>query len=458
MKRFQKRDLIIFKGQTLTHAGSKGQTLISTLIGIAIFLILANALFTLIRGSFSIISFNRARITARHIAQEKIELIRNLPFDDIGTAGGIPSGTIAQEEVQTRNGLAFTVKTDVIYVDDTFDNTVPNDLLPTDYKRVRVEVSWGGISASRGNPVIFVTDIAPKGVESTAGGGTLSIFVIDANGEPVPQADVQIVAATTPAVNLALQTSDNGRLILPGAPPCTACYRITVTKNGFSTERTYSTSEVANPAKPHVTVLAGQLSEIAFSIDQTSTLVIRSTGNRAGGFAPTGPIAFTMRGAKTIGTTTSGTPVYKYDQTLSTNGSGDLTLSTLEWDNYQITMTGTNPDISGNNPLTPLSIQPNTNLTYTFATDAHTTNSLLITFVTDSQTPIASVSATLNTTPLPQTIESGESGNPDFGEAFFANLNAASYQLTATASGYIDYTGNISVSGRTQETVVLTPQ
>lgn len=435
-----------------------GQTLISTLIGIAVFLILANALFTLVRGSFSIVSFNRARISARHLAQERVELIRNLSYDEVGTQGGIPSGTLLQEETVARNGLSFTVETDVIYIDDPFDTTIPNDLLPTDYKRVRVSVSWGGITASRTNPVVLVTDVVPKGVESTSGGGTLSIFVIDANGQPVPQADVTITAATTPAVNLSLQTAENGRLILPGAPPCTACYNITVTKSNFSAERTYATSEVANPAKPHGTVLAGQLTEIAFAIDRTSTLVINTTSNRANDFTPAVSVPFTMRGSKTIGTNTSGNPVYKYEQNASTDGSGVLTINALEWDNYQISLTGSNPDISGTNPLIPLLIAPNTSTVYTMATHAHTTNSLLLTFTNDDNQQIASVSATLNTTPTPETILSGQLDDPDFGQAFFSNLNADTYQLTATASGYIDYSGTVSVSGRTQETVVLTPQ
>jgi len=437
---------------------TKGQTIISTLIGIAVFLILANALFTLVRGSFSILSFNRARITARHLAQEKVEFMRNLSYDDVGTAGGIPSGTLAQQEKITRNGLSFTIDTDIIYIDDPFDGTVPNDLLPTDYKRVRVAVSWGGLTASRDNPIVLVTDISPKGVESTAGGGTLSVFVIDANGQPVPQADVTITAATNPAVNLSLQTGDNGRLILPGAPPCTACYHITVGKTGYSTERTYAKTEVANPSKPHLTILSGKLTEVAFSIDRLSTLAIHSTDNRASGFLAKGPISFSMRGAKTIGTTTNGTPVYKYDQTLSTDSSGDLTLGTLEWDNYQITTSGTNPDISGANPSSTLTIAPNTSTTFMMATDTHSTNSLLLTFVSNSQQQIASVSATLNTTPTARTVLSGQSTDPDFGQAFFSSLNATTYQLTASASGYINYTGNISVSGRTQQTIILTGQ
>jgi hypothetical protein len=435
-----------------------GQTLLSTIIGIAIFLILANALFTLIRGTFQVTSFNRARITARHLAQEKIEFIRNLTYDDVGTVGGIPAGPLLQEETISRNGLSYTVKTDIIYVDDTFDQTVPSDLLPTDYKRVRVEVSWDGLAASRKNPVVFVTDIAPRGVETTANGGTLSIFVIDANGQPVPQADVQITASTTPQVNLSLQTGDNGRIILPGAPTCTACYQLTATKSGYSSERTYGTNEIANPAKPHLTILTNQLTEITFSIDQLSNLSILTTSNRATSFAPLGNVSFQMRGSKTLGTSTDGTPVYKYNQTLTTDSSGSLVLSNIEWDTYQLLMnTGSSLDFSGTNPKLPIILNPGSSSTISLATDTHTTNSLLVTFVNATQQQIASVSGTL-TGATPETILSGESTNPDFGQVFFPNLSATSYQLTATASGYIDYSSSISVSGRTQETVVLTPQ
>jgi hypothetical protein len=449
--------LPLCEGQSPSDVACKGQTLISVIIGIFIFIILANALFTLVRGSFSLISFNRARITGRHLAQEKLEFLRNLSYDDVGTVGGIPAGPLAQEEVVQRNGLSFTIKTDIIYIDDPFDQTTPTDLLPTDYKRVRVDVSWEGIAASHKNPVVLVSDISPKGVETTAGGGTLSIFVIDANGEPVPQADITVTAATTPAVNLTLETGDNGRIILPGAQPCTSCYQISTTKDGYSTERTYATSEIANPSKPHLTILAGQLTEVTFSIDRVSTLSINSKDSRANGFSPLGPIAFQMRGNKTIGTDTSGNSVYKYDQSLTTNGTGTLSLPSLEWDNYQLTTTGTNPDISGMDPLSPLNIAPNTNTTVLFSTEPHTTHSLFLTFVDENQVRIASVSATLDTTP-PETILSGQSGDPDFGQTFFSDLSASTYQLTATASGFIDYSGNISVSGKTQETVVLTPQ
>lgn len=435
-----------------------GQTLVSVLIGLAIFLILSSAVFTLVQGSFQVISFNRSRIAARHLAQEKIEFIRNLTYDDVGTLGGIPSGPLEQEEVVERNGLSYTVKTDIIYIDDPFDNVIPSDLLPSDYKRVRVEVSWGGTASSRRNPVVLVTDITPRGVETTAGGGTLSIFVIDANGQPVPQADVQITANTTPFVNLSLSTSDNGRVILPGAPTCTACYQVSITKSGFSTDRTYATTEVANPVNPHLSILTGELTEVTLSIDRLSTLTFQTMANRASGFLPLGNISFRLRGTKIIGTETDGTSVYKYDETLSTNSLGLLTVNDLEWDSYEVSMSQASSfDISGIFPKSPMSIEPDTQVDVKLATEAKSQHSLLLTFMDPSQVHIASVSATL-TGANPDTIYSGQTGTPDFGQAFFSNLSSATYQLTATASGYLDYTGTVPVIGTTQETILLTPQ
>jgi hypothetical protein len=441
-----------------THLGT---TLIGILISIAVFSILAHAIFTLVGTSYRFVNFNRARITARHLAQEKAELIRNLPYDNVGTSGGIPSGSLPQEENVVRNGLNFLVKTSIIYLDDSFDDTAPTDLLPTDYKRIRVEVSWGGLAASRKNPVILVTDIAPKGVETTEGGGTLSIFVFDASGQPVPQADVTIVASSAaPPVDLSLQTGDNGRIILPGAPVCTSCYEITVTKAGFTSDRTYSTAEVANPNKPHLTILEGDLTEVSFAIDKVSTINVASVNDRESNFTPLASVTFQLTGVKNIGTDTGGNPVYKYNESLITNSSGLLTLTDMEWDSYQASVSATgNWNISGTNPLIPLSVPPDTTYNFTLALTPQTNHNLLTAFIDTSQNPIATVSATLSDgVGFEETKLSGNEGDPDFGQVFFANLSSTTYQLNATASGYLDFDGDIPVSGATQEIIILTPE
>lgn len=436
-----------------------GQSLIGILIAMAVFSIISQAIFTVVGVSFNLVSYNRARITARHLAQEKLELIRNLPYDSVGTVGGIPSGPLAQEEQITRNKLNYTVRTTIIYVDDIFDDVVPNDLLSSDYKRVRVEVSWQGIAGSRNSPVVFLTDIVPKGIETTEGGGTLSILVFDSNGNPLYQADVTIVAATDPAVNMQLQTGSNGRVLLPGAPACISCYQISVTKAGYSSDRTYSTSEVANPNKPHQTIREGQLTEISFAIDRLSTLNVVTKKGREDGFEALGNVNFIMRGDKTIGTDTDSQPVYKYNENLLTDGGGNLTLGNLEWDSYNLDLpTGSPYDFSGNNPSAPISILAGSNSGLSLALSANSASSLLINFVDASLTSIASVSATLTDGGGFSSAKfSGLTTDPDFGQVFFSNLVNQSYNITATASGYVDYTGSIDVSGDMNERVILNP-
>jgi hypothetical protein len=438
----------------------RGSTLIGILVALAIFSILGQAVFTLASSSFELVSFNRARITARHLAQEKIEFIRNLPYDDVGTSGGIPSGTIPQQEHIIRNKLDYLVKTSIIYIDDPFDQQTPGDLLPTDYKSVRVEVSWQGVASSRKNPVVFLTHIVPKGVETTAGGGTLSIFVFDAQANPVPQAQVTIYADTvTPTVNLTLNTADNGRAILPGASPCISCYEITVTKAGYSTQQTYSTSQVANPSKPHQTVLAGDLTEISFTIDILSNLNIISVKSREENFEIYPNILFQLRGEKIIGTDAQNQPVYKFDQDFITDSSGTISVNNIEWDNYRIIVPETSGlDISGTNPLLPIILQPNSTIDAKFALATQTTHSLLLSFTDNSKVPIASVSATLSDgASYQETKLSGFDTDPDFGQTFFSDLSQQIYTLTATASGYLDFSGSISVDQQTQENVVLDP-
>lgn len=439
----------------------RGQMLISLIISTGVFMILAHALFTLVFSSYETISFTRARITARHFAQEKMELIRNLPFDDVGTIGGIPPGILEQTERRIINGLTYLAKISIVYVDDPFDDVAPVDLLANDYKRVRVDVSWEGLAGSETNPVTIISDIAPRGIETTTGGGTLSILVFNALGQPVGGANVQIVAnSVTPPVNLTLQTNASGRVFLPGAPVCVSCYKIAVTKEGFSTDRTYSVTEVANPTKPHQTVLESQLTEVSFAIDRLGSIRVTTTSGRETGFTPLPNVSFQLRGEKTIGTDTSDLPVYKYNKNLTTDSLGILQIDNLEWDSYTFSLPGGSLYvISGSNPIISFQLQPNINLDFSVSLVNKTTNSLLTIFVDPNQNPIASVSAKLSDgAGFEATNSSGLLGNPDFGQAFFANLSDRIYNLVATVSGFLDSNSNINVKGETVEKIILTPQ
>ena len=247
-----------------------GFTFIEVLVGTALILVVFSGIFGAYQLGLKVVSQSRTRITATTLANQKIEMARNLDYDDVGTIGGIPSGTIPETETIARNNIDYTVKTTVVYIDDPLDGLAPTDTLSNDYKRVKVKVSWAGRFTGK---VELITDVAPKGVESEIGGGTLAISVFDASGIGAPQVDLHIVnGQVSPAIDVWYQTDSYGDLVLPGAPASIENYRITASKTGYSTDRTYGTEEVANPSKPHATVFAGQVTSISFSIDRLSTL------------------------------------------------------------------------------------------------------------------------------------------------------------------------------------------
>jgi len=383
-----------------------------------------------------------------------------MPYGNIGTVGGIPPGVLPQTETVTINELAYEIKTTIVYIDDPFDDLAPNDLLPSDYKRVSIEISWQGLESSKKTPLVMITDISPSGIETTVTGGTLSVYVFDSNAEPVPGANVSIISTgTTPLVNMTIKTAENGRIILPGAPTCKkGCYRISVTKDGYSSERTYSASEVANPAKPYLSVLQGQISEASFSIDKLGVINVYSYKDRSNNFEVLSNTSFTIRGGRIIGTDTYDNPVYKYQNTFSTDSSGQKIISNMEWDNYYISITSTVGDISGLNPPPSISLKPNENINIKFAVSPHTANSVLISFVNPAVTPIASVSARIyDNKGFVLTASSGASGVPDFGQVFFANLARKIYQLEATISGYTKFNGTVDSYGYKQQKVILNP-
>lgn len=257
-----------------------GFTLVESLVGITLLLIVFIGIFGLIRLNIKIVAQSKAKAVATALANQKIELARNLTYNQVGTAGGIPSGVILETENIERNKIAYTVKTTVIYVDDSFDDIFPVDPLAWDYKRIRVKVSW---SEFFGGQVTLQTDIAPKGIETTGGGGIISVLVFDANGQPVPQADIRVENNDIfPPIDASYQTDNQGRIFIPGAPECNDCYKITANKFDYSSERTYEINEMvrgvalAFPIKPFLSVIEGQLSEISFSVDRLSTKTVNT--------------------------------------------------------------------------------------------------------------------------------------------------------------------------------------
>ncbi|PJE74148.1 MAG: hypothetical protein COV01_02580 [Candidatus Taylorbacteria bacterium CG10_big_fil_rev_8_21_14_0_10_41_48] len=254
---------------------TRGSTLLDTLIGVSLMLLVFVGITAVFRLSVDVVINNKARAGALALSQERVEFIRSLSYDDVGVVGGIPPGDIEQEESLSLNGVSYTRKTLVRYVDDPKDGEgiADENGITADSKEVKVTVMWDVKNGTRSTSL--TTRVSPTGVEQAIPGGTLSIYVVDANVQPVSGALVSIVNENvSPSVSVSVLTNSYGEATFIGAPEGVG-YEIVVTKVGQSTARTYSAdSENTSPSPGHLTVVNGATTASTFAIDLLSNKTV----------------------------------------------------------------------------------------------------------------------------------------------------------------------------------------
>jgi prepilin-type N-terminal cleavage/methylation domain-containing protein len=335
----------------------KGFTLIEILVAVPIFLMVSAAIYFGFTNILKVMSLVRVKTLMTNIANEQFEIVRNIPYQNVGIEGGIPIGIISQNQSIQRDGKSFLVNTIVRNIDDPFDGTfngIPKDLSPADMKLIELTISC--TSCENGTPPIsFTTKVAPKNLETASTNGALVIRVFDASGFPVSEASVTITnTLTTPSINMTDVTDVSGLLTIVDAPPSVDGYKILVTKDGYSTDQTFPKEAVSNPnpTKPNVTVIIQQITQISLTIDQLSTINVTTLNSQC---VATPNFDFAISGDKLIGTNPT---VFKYSKTKSTSSGGALTLSDVEWDTYTLSGIDTAHDIIGTNPLLSLGVNP----------------------------------------------------------------------------------------------------
>ena len=375
---------------------NKGFTLVETLVAISIFVLVSVGVYSGFVGILKVMRVTRVKTIMTNIANEQFEIIRNLTYQNVGTVSGIPSGIIAQSQTVTKDNKTFNIGTVVRNYDDPFDGTfngIPKDTSPADMKMIELTITCTSCEDSL-SPISFTTKVAPKNLETAAVDGALVIKVFDASGLPVEGANVNIVNnSITPTVNLNDMTDIYGVLTLVDAPPSVSGYQITVSKDGYSTERTYPVGGSGNPhpTKPNVTVVAQQISQISFTIDETSTINVSSVNNQC---TVSPSFDFTISGSKTIGTNPT---TLKYSNTTLTNGAGVVTIPNMEWDTYNIVGADSSLDIIGTNPLLSLGINPGVDQNMQIITAAKNGNRLVV-VVRDQATGLPVPDVTVNLT------------------------------------------------------------
>lgn len=562
----------------------RGMTLIDVVVGSGIILLVFVSLFSAFTLAVELASTTKARAGAVSVVADSLERLRAMPYDELGTLGGIPAGMVPQVATTSLNGVFYTVRTLIQYVDDPADGTGTGDTngVSADYKRVKVEVTW--LARGRTESTSAVTLAAPRGVETLAGGGTLRIVVFDALARPVPGARVSITnASLMPPVAVNVTADDSGTVLFPGSPQSTG-YAISVTKDGYSSAGTYDVS-TGNPSPNpgRLSVVPTQTTTASFAIDRLGTLALRTVspeevqtfedsftslsflaatssvsisdgalrlagtagqyalvgearsiliaptalarwsrvefsasalpgeslrvrllvpngegflplpdsvlpGNGAGfttgpidmsgvststyprlalsavltgeavstpaltdwrliyvaGRAPLPNTLVSLVGAKSIGATLLGTPVPKTLRSVTTDAAGAFT-DTVEWDAYTVTPPEAF-DLFEVCPF-PVVVQPGERTDTTLTLVPRSPHSLRV-LVTHAGLPVRDATVSIGALPPVMT--------GDCGQAYIPQLSADRYTLTVSKVGYTPATQTVSVSGRTETTVLIT--
>ncbi len=324
---------------------NKGVSIIEAIVLIFVFSVTTLSFYSVFAVGSKYILNSKNKIIAVSLVNERMEMLRNLAYDDVAIIGGIPAGSVInQNENVTVGDKTFRVFTDISYRDDPDDGIFggsPNDNVSNDYKIVEVTVYWGG--ESLGERATLSSRFVPPGVETGVGGGTFSINSIDYAGNPVPNVSVNIFNnQISPAINYTTHTDTNGSLLLQGVPAdAVQNYKITMSKTGYETVVTYSPLSAGFlPEDAHSNIIAGVLNEKTVIIDLLSDIIFTSK-DPFGEDLPN--VAFDIVGGRRLDDGTVPPGNFTYTDTITTDSNGEFSDSdinagryTLDWEKFNL--------------------------------------------------------------------------------------------------------------------------
>jgi type II secretory pathway pseudopilin PulG len=258
-----------------------GFSLVEILIVSAIMLVVFGGLLISFRYSLELISHSRAKLTALTLANDNMEYIRSLSYNAVGTVSGIPSGLIPQVSTTTLNGINFTKRVLIEYIDDDADGlgVADSNGITTDYKQAKVTLAWTLRGVTK--EVFLVTNIIPRSIETDVGGGTVRVNVFDDSTTPLPGADVRLINNTlVPNIDVT-RSSDALGVALFGGAPAGSDYEVVVTAPGYSVDQTFkATTTLENPSTLPISVVESSVSTLNMFIDQLSNLTVTALASK----------------------------------------------------------------------------------------------------------------------------------------------------------------------------------
>lgn len=248
--------------------------MVGALITIAVAVLMFSAVLVSIQYSIRLQADASSRLAAMSLATERMEYFRSLSYDDVGVVSGFPAGVIPPNRTITLNGIDFSERVLVDYVDDPADDVlgVDSNGIITDYKKLKMEISWTAHGVTQN--VSYVSNIVPVSVETDEGGGAINVEVNDADGSSLEGASVQVTNDTlSPTIDITRNTGPTG--LASFIVPAGSNYHASATMSGYSVDKTYeSTPTNLNPSPGSFTVVESLITDQGFQIGELSDMEI----------------------------------------------------------------------------------------------------------------------------------------------------------------------------------------
>ncbi len=434
----------------------KGFTYIESVVFLFIFSLVVVTFYQVFSLGTRYIVNSKNRLGAISVANEKMEIDRNLKYKDVGTVGGFISGNIPQTENVIENNQKYKVQTEVSYRDDPFDGTLdgsPDDADWEDYKIIGVTVSWDNGDADRGD-VFIASQFSPPGLESVdATDGVLSINILlaEANGGNNGVAGFNVhIENSDLGISEDRQTDNAGNITIIGLKQSIQKYKLTVSKTGYETVNTFPPYPITsyNPTDVDATVIAGTINNVSIVVYRVADLKISAVDYLGNSVSD---VHFKLVGGRILGTTNDQPPlnVYKFNKVDVTGADGTKEYKSVGLGQYTLGLDSseTKYSIVGMNQISPFSLLFGiiNNIKIKVA-DRLVTGYLVNVLRKVDNSPLNSASVELKNTSLnyDRTVATDNSGMAFFPTVNDTKLLPGTYDITIKAEGYNTYTGTVT--------------
>jgi type II secretory pathway pseudopilin PulG len=191
-----------------------GFSVIEVMVGLGIFAVLAIGFASTMATSLSAQVRSRQRATANQLATQQVEQARTLAYDDVGTVGGNPVGTLQPSSTVAVGTATYEVRTAVELVADRVDTAFATQ---ADYKRLTVTVTLPGRSTTLAR---LRTLIAPP-TQPSLTKAIVQAEVVDSQDSNAGVAGVTVQLSGPSGLRTGV-TDQRGYVIFPALPPTEA--------------------------------------------------------------------------------------------------------------------------------------------------------------------------------------------------------------------------------------------